>query len=121
MYRILWQKGEIELRRFHRSVLVGIFLLLGAICTFSRDAQKSSYKPKNGFVPDSRTATRVAEAILSPIYGEERVAVERPFSAELEGNTWTVRGHLQPGSVGGVAEIQISKETCQIISINHGK
>lgn len=80
-----------------------------------------SYTPKSGFVPDKATAVRVAEAVLVPIYGAKQIASERPFSAELDGNVWIVTGHLPEGWTGGVAEIKISKMTCQVISVTHGK
>ena len=31
---------------------------------------KHSYKPKDGYVPNSATAIKIAEAVLIPIYGE---------------------------------------------------
>lgn len=42
------------------------------------------YVPRAGFVPDSKTATAVAIAILTPIYGEAEVLEERPFVATLK-------------------------------------
>ncbi len=80
-----------------------------------------TYVPKNGFVPDKVTAVRVAEAILIPIYSEKQIALEHPFSAELKDGVWIVEGHLPDGGNGGVAEIRISKRTCEVISVIHGK
>jgi hypothetical protein len=50
--------------------------------------------PKNAYVPDSRTAVRVAEAVLVPVYGEDTVKKERPFTAKLKGDVWTVEGTM---------------------------
>ncbi len=98
-----------------KLVLATIFC---AVFTF---AQTHSYKPKNGFIPDAKTATRVAEAVLSAIYGEEQVNSERPFTANLKGDVWSVTGSLPEGSEGGVAEVKLSKRTGQILSVSHGK
>ena len=36
-------------------------------------------RPANGFVPDETTATKIAEAVLIPVFGEKRIAAGRPF------------------------------------------
>jgi hypothetical protein len=77
--------------------------------------------PKNGFIPDATTAIKVAEAILSPIYGEKQIMSERPFHAALSNGTWTVSGSLPQGWEGGVVTISIDKQTGKIISYIHGK
>ncbi len=94
-------------------LLVGLFLLPAA-------SQEHSYKPRNGFVPDERTAIRIAEAVLSAIYGEKQIKSEEPFSAKLQNGVWTVSGTIAEGVEGGVAEIKISKRTGTIISVTHG-
>jgi len=80
-----------------------------------------SYSPREGFVPDEKTAIRVAEAVLSSIYSDERIQAQRPFSAKLERGVWVVTGHLPEGSDGGVAEIKIDKKTCEVLHVTHGK
>jgi hypothetical protein len=77
--------------------------------------------PKNGFVPDERTAVRIAEAVLSPIYGEETIVHERPFHATLNNGVWTVEGSLAQNMVGGTARIRVDKQTGAILSYIHGK
>lgn len=107
--------------KYHRaSLILGVLLFVGCFGII-HNVVAGSYTPKNGFVPDKATAVRVAEAILVPIYGEKQIASERPFSAELKGGVWTVTGHLPEGWTGGVAEVRISKMTCQVISLSHGK
>lgn len=81
----------------------------------------SAYKPKEGYVPDAKTAVRIAEAILIPIYGEEQIKSELPLSAVLKDNVWVVTGHLPDGMEGGVAEVKISKMTGEILGVTHGK
>jgi hypothetical protein len=77
--------------------------------------------PKSGFIPDEATAIKVAEAILSPIYGEKQILGERPFHATLNDGTWTVSGSLPKGWDGGVATIRIDKKTGGVISYIHTK
>ena len=78
--------------------------------------------PKNGFIPDENTAVKVAEAILSPIYGEKQILIERPFHATLDDGIWTVSGSLpKEWHDGGVAMIRINQKTGAVISYIHGK
>src|SRR5439155_26942637 len=66
--------------------LFSIFLL-GA---FASGRGHKSY----GYVPDSATAIRVAESALIPVYGKKQIESERPFTAQLKDDTWTVWGSL---------------------------
>jgi hypothetical protein len=77
--------------------------------------------PKSGFIPDEKTAIRIAEAVLSPIYGEQKIIDERPFHAILSNGLWIVEGSLRAVSVGGVATIRLDKKTGAVISYIHGK
>jgi NTF2 fold immunity protein len=99
------------------SVTVLILFLLIAKAT----SQEAGVKPDAGFVPDEITATRVAEAILIPIYGKKEVESERPFSAKLLKGVWKVEGHLPPDVDGGVAEVWIDKQDGKILRVTHGK
>jgi len=81
-----------------------------------------SYIPKAGFVPNEGTAIRIAEAVLSPIYGEQHVIRERPLTARLSNGVWYVKGTLpKPYTRGGVAEIEISKRDGRILYVMHGR
>ena len=104
---------RLQLASFLCAVLGSVF--------FSQSPQISQYRPKDGFVPDQETAVKIAEAILTPIYGPKQVQAEKPFVASLKREVWTVTGHLPEGADGGVAEVRISKLTGQILSVNHGK
>ena len=87
------------------------------------------YVPKDGFVPDSKTAMAVAEAVLKPVYGEAQIISERPFGAKLEADVWTVSGTLHCegekdpniSCKGGVAVVRISKSDAKVLSMTHGK
>lgn len=90
-------------------------------------AHEFNYRPKQGYVPDATTATRIAEAVWLPIYGKDTIDGERPFHAKRVGDLWYVEGSLPPGSdprdtpVGGVAEITIHAKTGKIVRVSHGK
>jgi hypothetical protein len=82
--------------------------------------------PKEGFVPTADVAISIAEAVLVPVYGKERILSERPFRASLEGQIWFVTGTVPcrnppPGAEcpGGAAEVRISKKTGQILFMIH--
>ncbi len=102
-----------------------IFLLVLFLC-FSALGQ--GYKPPSGFVPDSKTAGKIAEAVLMPVYGEKQIESERPFIAKLKGNIWTVSGTLRcsdgkggttTACDGGTAEVRIAKDNARILSMIH--
>lgn len=96
---------------FAYSVMVGI-----------QHRERSQPVPlPNSVIPDAETAAKVAEAILVPIYGAERIEKERPLRAELHGDTWTVVGTAKNMLYGGSATLEISKSKGCIISISHGK
>ena len=98
-----------------------VALLLCPMVAVALGYEEHSVKPEAGFIPNQVTATRVAEAILIPIYGQEQIESERPFSAQLNENTWKVEGHLAPGVDGGVAEVWLDKRDGRILRVSHGK
>ena len=91
------------------------------VLLLSSAALAQAPRPKGGFIPNEQTAIRVAEAVLSPIYGEQQIMSERPFHAKLHGDVWTVEGSLATGVDGGVATIHLDKKTGAVISYIHGK
>src|SRR5215471_8129705 len=90
---------------------VGAIMLITLCCSLKAEPQVSkqssasgkwqatkwgqSFRPKDGYVPDSRTAIDVAKAILIPIYGNDVVRREEPFTASLDGIIWTVKGAVR--------------------------
>lgn len=76
-------------------------------------------------VPNAETASKIAEAIAIPIYGESTIRRELPLTAKLKGDVWIVFGTLHDGwfsrTSGGVVEVEISKRDGRIISIFHSK
>ena len=89
------------------------------------ESGKHSYKPKEGYVPDTSTAIKIAEAVLVPIYGEKVINEEKPLKAVLKDDVWIVEGtlHCPEGErcLGGVAIIEISKDDCTILRVSHGE
>jgi NTF2 fold immunity protein len=89
------------------------------------------YKPKDGFVADSQTAVKIAEAVLIPVYGEEQIRSEEPFTAQLKGDVWTVGGTLRcpdgkggfttTDCDGGVAVVRLSKADGRVLFMMHYK
>ena len=94
-------------------------------------AVAQSYRPKEGYVPDSATAVKIAEAVLVPIYGKKQIESEQPFTAKLKDDVWTVSGTLYCSDgkggrttepcLGGTAVVQISKVDGRVISMIHYK
>ncbi len=80
-----------------------------------------SYMPPEGYVPDSATAVRIAEAVWIPIYGERHIRRERPYGAMLRDSVWHVYGHLPANYLGGVAVAEISKRDGRVLRVSHGK
>ena len=84
-------------------------------------SEKKPWVPDKGFVPDSQTAIRIAEAVWIPIYGEKQISTEKPFKAVLRDDTWLVTGTLPAGFNGGTAEAEISKRDGRILRVIHGQ
>ncbi len=73
----------------------------------------------NGFVPDQRTAVRIAIAVWGPIYGDDTIAGEKPFVARLSNGVWIVEGSLPDGWDGGTAYIEINKADGKVLKVTH--
>ena len=84
-----------------KTILLVVFCIVAVSVILASASQKHSYVPPKGFVPDEKTAIRIAEAVWSPIYGEEEIRREKPFVASLKSGVWTVQGSLPKGWVGG--------------------
>lgn len=77
-----------------------------------------SYKHQNGYVPDSETAIKIAEAAWFPIYGEN-IFKMKPFTAKLIDGVWHVRGTLQKLVLKGTPVAEISNDTGEILNVGH--
>lgn len=87
--------------------------------TRQNNSNQSTYKPKNGYVPDEQTAISIAVAVWIPIYGKEHIESEKPYKATLKEGIWTVTGTLPEGFDGGTAEAEISQESGCVLRIIH--
>ena len=102
----------------YKFILAFVFLSLLATQSV---ALEHNVQPKNGLVPDTKTAITIAVAIWIPIYGEKRIASQKPYIATLKQGKWTVTGSLPSGSVGGTAIAVISQTDGKVIRVSHGK
>jgi len=103
------------------------FALLGLCLACHRSAPppasvaEHSYVPPAGFVPDSITAVRLAEAVWIPIYGEAQIRGEYPLVAHLEAGVWRITGSLPAKTPGGVAVAEIAKVDGRVLRVSHGR
>lgn len=101
------------------TLVVSLFLI--TVASFAANDETRDY------VPDERTAIRIAEAVLIPIYGEKHVIRERPFRANLDDGVWTVKGHFPRSkdknvlTVGGSMTVLIDKKSGCIKEVYHSK
>ena len=100
--------------------LILSFALL-SLCITQSIAQEHNVQPKNGLVPDAKTAITIAVAVWLPIYGEKQIASQKPYVATLQKGKWTVTGSLPPGWRGGTAIAVISQADGKVIRVSHGK
>ena len=75
-------------------------------------------QPKNGYVPDEKTAIKIVRAVLEPMIGQIGVKAQEPFRAELNNGVLEVFGRTNlPSSVkgGGGIDMRINKQTGEIL------
>jgi hypothetical protein len=107
--------------------VIALILMLPATAQQTAKTHRNKYTPSHSYVPDAATAVKIAEAVLVPVYGEQKIVSERPFTAILEGSVWTVEGTLycgdgKPGScLGGTATVKLSKDDARILFMMHYK
>lgn len=69
---------------------------------------------------DEKTAIKLAEVILSSIYGDG-VLEQRPWNVTDQGTNYRIVGTFHGKGCGGVAEIVIDKSDARVISFIHGR
>jgi hypothetical protein len=94
-------------------LLAGAFVAAGQTPTKHRD-----------YVPDEKTAVRIAEAVLIAQFGEERVKAQLPLRGNNSyGDTWIVQGtepgppRTGPPPKGGGMAVMIDKHSGRIVSV----
>lgn len=81
----------------------------------------TTYCPSEGYVGTPEIAVRLADVILSSIYGEEKIAEQQPFSVNLDNGVWAIEGYLEEGFCGGSAYIEIDQKTGAVLKLFHSK
>ena len=91
-----------------RSFYLITFLATLSVAT-AQGSNMHNYKPAQGYVHDAETAIRLAIAVWEPIYGRERIAQQKPYTATLTNGVWVVEGSLpKEHARGGTAIAEIS-------------
>lgn len=93
--------------------LLGVVLLLTMVA-FGQDAGKTA--AHSDYVPDEKTAERIAEAVLIAQFGQERVDAQLPLhAASTSKDQWLVQGAIKDKEcqtqVGGAFGVFINKHT----------
>jgi len=80
------------------------------------------FECNGGAVADKETAIRIAEAILSPVYGEKAIREQQPYQVTLKDGKWTVDGTAAPpGHFGGRFHIVILQVDGRVLEIGYGR
>ncbi len=97
-----------------RTQFVVGFAALAAAVVFAAETAKHNFKPKDGYVPDAKTAIRIAVAIWEPIYGEKQIAREKPFTARLDTNgVWIVEGRFRRVMLAASLSLRLRRKTAR--------
>jgi hypothetical protein len=91
-----------------------VLLLAGALVAAGQTPKKH-----RDYVPDEKTAVRIAEAVLIAQFGEERVKAQLPLrGSNSYGDTWIVQG-TEPGPPhkGGGIAVMIDKHSGRIVNV----
>ena len=114
--------------RFNRSGWALALILAFATPAFAAEGSsfydregKHHFVPEAGFVPDEQTAIRIAEAVWTPIYGQQSIEEKRPFRVKLIKGVWYVEGSIPEGMRGGMPEAEIAQADGKILRVSHGK
>lgn len=84
------------------------------------------YFPVEGFVPTADVAVRIAECVLSEIYGKENIEKEKPFSVNLQNGVWIIEGSIPDMNDSlitfyGESYMEIKKSNGEILKLLHTK
>lgn len=105
--------------RFIKTSVIIFIISIVFVSLKVRSELNESYQPSKGFVPDDRTAIKVAEAIWLPIYGKD-ISKKKPFVATLKKDSvWVVKGTIKKNHLGGVPIIEIQKSDCKVLRVYH--
>jgi hypothetical protein len=110
-------------KAYYVTCSAGLFVLFALVppMTGSTASSDKGWMPVEGVVPDVITAQKIAEVIFVRFYGAEEISREKPFSTTFRDGVWVVEGNLPQGTLGGVAEVHISKTDGRILYLFHGR
>ena len=97
--------------------------MISTLCLSSASLAQNApkiFECNGGVVADKETAIRIAEAILSPVYGKKAIRGQRPYQVTLKDGKWTVDGTVLPGFVGGSFHIVILQRDGGVLEIGYG-
>jgi hypothetical protein len=92
-----------------------LFPLTGAVACACPSEMPDA--PDAGYVPDSVTAIKIAEAVMGALYGEKETRLLRPYTATLDQEVWTVVRHCESWCAGPNPTVKILKQDGRIISM----
>lgn len=113
----------------NRLLFINLFLIVFCMCFVINKIncrESEANIPKEGYVPDEKTAIKIAEAVWTPIYGG-KIYAQQPFRAKLSNNkkVWYVEGTFdKKGNIfakGGHAYAEIQKNDGKILKVYHTK
>lgn len=79
------------------KLLSSVLLILAITCSSPAQKPDDGHVPDDGFVPNEKVAIKIAVAVWEPIYGQAKIAMEKPCRATLADGIWTVEGSLPKG------------------------
>ena len=104
----------------HCALILSLALVLTPLPLKAQQPADGASLPRNGIVPDTLTAIRMAVAVAAPVYGKRVIGHQRPLRATLRDSIWTVVGTLPPNSRAGLLVVQIVKRDGRIVRMSHG-
>jgi hypothetical protein len=94
-------------------------LALLVVCWLTSAAISQDKVNQDAKVTDAATAIKIAESILVQKFGKS-IRSERPFTANLKGETWLVTGNAHcsaPQCFGAAAAVEISESDGHILAV----
>lgn len=104
-----------------KTITLLVLLMSQIVVANAADNTKHTYKPKEGYVPNEKTAMAIAAAVWAPIYGEGVIVGARPYRAKLENGVWLVEATFPKGYASGAVIAEISKDDGRILRISPEK
>jgi hypothetical protein len=53
--------------------------ILARAALLASELAGQGYKPESGYMPDPKTAAKIAEAVLTPVYEGKQIALDDPL------------------------------------------